>query len=139
MLKAELDMAVQRGPLGFMSALYGELLNQGRCSVPGFFCFSQAEWERELGLGAPTVLYWLLRLTVSFLEGVKLHLLGELSFYQQERNTTLLAKHLTSSQSGEQREVDECRGKTCPHCYARRIILGTFFFPFEFWWIQAVI
>lgn len=48
---------------------------------------------------------------VLFLEAAKLHLLGELSFYQQERKTTLLARHLTFSQSGEQQEADECRGK----------------------------
>lgn len=73
---------------------------------------------------------------VSFLEGAKLHLLGELSFYQQERKITLLARHLTFSQRGEQQEVDECRGKTCPHCYARRLNYSCY--RYCIWLIQAV-
>lgn len=89
-----------------------------RGSVLGFVFLKQngrpIRWA-VCGVLCPTGCYgWL----VSFLEGAKLHLLGELSFYQQERKTALLVRNLTFSQSRKQQGVDECRGKTCPHCYA---------------------
>lgn len=109
-------MVVQRVPLGFMSAQYEEpvVQPQARRWVL-FFSSRMGGRSHELPQSSTGCYGWL----VSFLEGAKLHLLGELSFYQQERKTTLLARHLTSSQSEEQREVDECGGKTRPRCYAR--------------------
>lgn len=120
MLKAGLDVVVRWAPPGFMSSLYGEPLVQPEGLCLGFVVLKQNEKQARrsvcgLQQRATGCYGWL----VSFLEGAKLHLLGELSFYQQERKITLLARHLTFSQSGEQREADECRGKTCPHCYAR--------------------
>lgn len=133
MLKAHVDMVVRRQPLGFMSALCREPLVQPE-ALRWVFCFSRAELETDGGRAVcalPQCSAGCYGRLVSFLEGAKLHLLGELSFYQRERNTTLLAKHPKRSlRLEEQREVDECERKTssllCKKTEIKRVTISEF-------------
>lgn len=125
MLKSELDMIVRWMPLGFTWAQYGAGCTTTG-TVSGFVFLRQIRMSSPR---APSVFYCTFWLT-SLIPGrcMTSPFGGIVILYQQEWNTTLLARHLTRTQSEEQWEVDERGGKTCTHCYSRGMIYSCYCF-----------
>lgn len=90
-------MDAQQAPLVHVSTVWGGAMPPGFALGLVFLLQNGRHIGRDICLhpGCSAARYgWL----GSFLEGTELYLLGELSFYQQQRNTTLLASNIFSGQ-----------------------------------------